>query len=135
MGCPSQEEYVFYRGEKFQVEFYFTEKGRMPAKEYFYSVDEQVRLKLLYLVKGMAENGKIFDETQFRLVNKRERIFEFKPKAERFFNFFCEGRKIVITNAYHKHGQKVDQRELAKAINFKMDYEFRTKGGIYYENN
>ena len=59
MGCPSQEEYIFYRGEKFQVEFYFTQKGKMPAKEYLGIVDEQVKLKLLYLVKGMAENGRL----------------------------------------------------------------------------
>ena len=107
----------------------------MPAKEYFGFIDEQVRLKLLYIVKGMAENGKIFDERKFRLVNRLEKIFEFKPKDDRFFNFFYEGGKIIITNAYLKKGQKVDKRELTKAINFKMDYEFRTKGGIYYENN
>ncbi len=135
MGCPPQEDYVFYRGEKFQIEFYFTQKGKMPAKEHLDFVDEQVKLKLLYLVKGIAENGRIFDETKFRLVNRQEKIFEFKPKEERFFNFFYEGRKIIITNAYRKQGQKVDQRELAKAINFKMDYEFRVKGGVYYENN
>jgi len=135
MGCPSQEEYVFYHGEKFQVEFYFTQKGKMPAKEFLGIVDDQVRLKLLYLVKALAENGRICDETKFRLVNKQEKIFEFKPKEQRFFNFFCEGKKIIITNAYRKKGQKVDKIELNKAILYKMDYEFRSKGGIYYENN
>jgi hypothetical protein len=135
MGCPLQEDYILYRGEKFQIEFYFTQKGKMPAKEYLGVLDEQVKLKLLYLIKSIAENGKIFDETKFRLVNKQERIFEFKPHEERFFNFFYGGRKIIITNAYRKQGQKVDPRELVKAINFKMDYEFRVKGGIYYENN
>ena len=53
--------------------------------------------------------------------------------AERFFNFFTEGKKIIITNAYHKKGQKVDRRELAKAINLKRDYELRVRGGFYYE--
>ena len=28
---PKAEDYVFYQGEKFQVEFYFDEKGRMTA--------------------------------------------------------------------------------------------------------
>lgn len=135
MGCPLQEEYVLYRGEKFQIEFYFTQKGKMPAKEYLGVVDEQVKLKLLYLIKSISENGKIFDETKFRLVDKQERMFEFKPHEQRFFNFFYGDRKIIITNAYRKRGQKVNQRELVKAINSKMDYEFRVKGGIYYENN
>ena len=69
------------------------------------------------------------------MVDRQEKIYEFKPMEERFFNFFYEGRKIIITNAYRKKGQKVDQRKLAKAINFKMDYEFRVRGGIYYEIN
>jgi hypothetical protein len=87
------------------------------------------------LVKYIADTVRLFDERKFRIVGRQEKIYEFKPKEERFFNFFYEGKKIIITNAYHKKGQKVDKRELAKAINFKMDYEFRVKGGIYYENN
>ena len=133
MNRPLQEEYIFYNGDKFQIEFYFTEKGALPAKEYFDSADRQVKVKLLALVKYMAEHGRLFDETKYRIVDKNERIYEFKPMSERFFNFFYEERKIIITNAYRKKGQKVDGRELAMAINLKKDYEFRVKGGAYYE--
>jgi len=128
-----QEDYVFYQGEKFQVEFFFTEKGELPAKEYFDSSELQVKIKLLALVKHIAEEGRLFDETKFRLVDKKEKIYEFKPMAERFFNFFYEGKKIIITNAYRKKRQKVDPRELTRAINLKRDYEWRVKGGVYYE--
>ncbi len=31
MAIPKKEEYIFYLGEKFQVEFYFTEAGKIPA--------------------------------------------------------------------------------------------------------
>ena len=130
---PKSEEYIFYRGEKFQVEFYFNEKGELPAKEYFDAVDRQVKIKLLALVRYMAENGRLFDESKFRIVDKQEKIYEFKPMAERFFNFFYEGKKVILTNAYRKKGQKVNDRELARAINLKKDYELRVKGGGYYE--
>ena len=133
MSQPKQEDYVFYQGEKFQVEFYFTAKGELPAKEYFDSSDQQIKIKLLALVKYIAENGRLFDEIKFRVVDKKEKIYEFKPKEERFFNFFYEGKKIIITNAYRKNGPKVNRRELTKAINLKKDYEFRIKGGVYYE--
>ena len=133
MNRPRQEDYIFYQGEKFQVEFYFTEKGELPAKEYFDSSEQQVRIKLLALVKYLAENGRLFDETKFRSVDKKEKIYEFKPMAERFFSFFYEGKKIIITNAYRKKGQKMDKRELYRAINLKKDFESRVKGGVYYE--
>ncbi len=135
MSRPRQENYVFYQGNKFQVEFYFTEDGEMPAKEYFNSADHQVRVKLSSLVEYIAEEGRLFDKTKFRLVNKKEKIYEFKPMTERFFNFFSDGGKIIITNAYHKKGQKVDKRELVRAINLRKDYEFRVKGGDYYETS
>lgn len=133
MNQPRQDEYIFYQGEKFQVEFYFTEKGELPAKEYFDSSEHQVKVKLLALVKYMAENGRLFDETKFRLVDKKEKIYEFKPMKERFFNFFTEGKRIILTNGYRKKSQKVDPKELRKAIHIKRDYEFRAKGGTYYE--
>lgn len=131
--APREEEYVLYQGEKFQIEFYFTHKGELPAKDYFDSLDRLHQVKLLVLVKYIAEEGRLFDETKFRLVCKNEKIYEFKPLDERFFNFFYEGQKIIVTNAYRKKGQKVDPRALAKAINMKKDYEFRVQGGVYYE--
>lgn len=134
MSRPRQEDYIFFQGERFQVEFYFTERGELPAKEYFDSAQRQVQVKLLALVKYMAQEGRIFDETKFRLVDKRAKIYEFKPLAERFFNFFYEGKRIILTSAYRKKGQKVDPRELARAINIKRDYEFRVQGGVYYED-
>ena len=46
---------------------------------------------------------------------------------------FYEGKKIILTNTYRKKGQKVDKRELIRAISLKKDYELRVKGRIYYE--
>jgi len=43
MAVPKQEDYVFYQGEKFQVEFYYTEKGDLPAKEYLDASAQQIQ--------------------------------------------------------------------------------------------
>ena len=132
MGFIRSEDCVLYQGTRFQVEFYFTEKGDIPAKEHFDSSERLIQVKLLALVKYLAEEGRLFDETKFRLVNKEEKIYEFKPMSERFFNFFWEGKKIIITNAYHKKGQKVDLKELARSIKLKKNYELRVKEETYY---
>lgn len=83
MKRPKPEDYIFFQGEKFQVEFFFNEKCELPAKKHFDSAGYQAQIKLLALVKYIAENGKLFDNTKFRLVDKRKKIYEFKPKAER----------------------------------------------------
>ena len=133
MANPKTQEYVFYQGEKFRVEFYFTEDGELPAKKYFEEASLEAKVKLAALVKRMAEAGKIFDITKFRLVDPKERLYEFKPLNYRFFNFFYKGRKIIITNAYMKKSQKVDRKESQKARNIKKDYARRVKEGTYYE--
>lgn len=132
MKYPGAEDYVFYRGDKFQVEFYYDKDGEMPAKQYFELSSQLVQVKLLALVKYIAENGKLFDEEKFRQVDKKNKIYEFKPLAERFFSFFCDGGRIILTNAYQKKSQKVNPRELNRAVNFKEDYQLRVKGGDYY---
>jgi hypothetical protein len=133
MKYPQSEEYVFYKGQKFQVEFYYDKNGDMPVKEYFEGASYDVQKKLLALVIRIAEYGKLFDEEKYRIVDKNNKIFEFKPLNERFFNFFCEDRRIILTNAYQKQKQKVDPRELKKAVNLMKDYKQRVSEGKYYE--
>ena len=52
MTLPKKEDYIFYQGEKFQVEFYFTKTGKMPAKEYLEK--ESLNMKKAYAdrIKG-----------------------------------------------------------------------------------
>ena len=131
--APKKEDYIFYQGKRFQVEFYFTGDGFMPAKEYLESVSLGARVKLAALVKYIAEEGRIFDITKFRIVDPKEKIYEFKPLDCRFFTFFYEGGKIIITNGYMKKSQKVSRGDLEKGKNYKRDYIRRVKGGAYYE--
>ena len=135
MILPKKEDYIFYQGEKFQVEFYFTETGEMPAKEYLEQESLGVQVKLAALVKYIADHGMLFNRTKFRKVDSKDNIFEFKPLDHRFFSFFYKDRKIIITNAYMKKSQKVSKRDLEKAKNIKKTYIDRLKGEIYYGKN
>ena len=135
MPLPKKEEYIFYQGEKFQVEFYFTETGEMPAKEYLEKESLEVQVKLAALVEYIADHGRLFNKTKFRKVDSKENIFEFKPADHRFFSFFYEGKRIIITSAYRKKTQKVSKRDLEKARILKKTYADRLKEGVYYEKN
>lgn len=135
MRIPKKAEHIFYQGKKFQVEFYFTEKGKIPAKEYLEDTSLNVKVKLAILVKYIAEHGKLFDIAKFRQVDSKEKIYEFKPVGYRFFSFFYKGGKIIIANAYMKKSQKVSRKDLEKAKIIKKNYIARVKGGIYYEKD
>lgn len=124
--------YIFYQGKRLRVEFYFSDKGDLPAKEYLEKLSVKVKAKLAAFVKLIADEGRLYDEKKFRLVSKVEKIYEFKPLGYRFFNFFYSGGRLIITNGYFKKTRKVEKRELKKAVLIKKDYEDRINAGSYY---
>ena len=136
--CPPQESYTIYEGRSFAVEWYYTEKGEMPAHEFYKEMEERLRARFLALVKYLADAsyGTFLPKTDYNIEDRRERIYAFKPHRARFFNFMTKGKRIVVTNAFYKHSQKLtkqDRETLGTAMRYKEDYFERNKRGEYYE--
>ena len=88
------------------------------------------RIKLLRLFKRMGDGGEIRDKTKFN--NEGDKIYAFKPQPHRFLCFFFDGKKIIVTNAFHKKTDKLPQSKKERALNIKKDYETKIKRGDYY---
>src|SRR3990167_5820657 len=125
------KEYIAYQGEKYVIEWYFTEKGDCPAFDYYNALDKNRRVKTLCLLKRMGDIGKINDTTKFN--NEGDKIFAFKPKPDRFLCFFESQGKIIVTNGFCKKRQKLPKNEKERALAYKESYEKRIKKGVYYE--
>lgn len=135
---PKPEDILFHDGSFFSVEWYYTDEGRLPALEYYRRMPEVDQHKLKLLVKYIADNphGTQLPVTLYRIEDRHNKIFAFKPRGERFFNFMTEGSAIIITNAYQKHSQKMtkqDLEELRIAVRYRQDYLRRAREGTYYE--
>jgi len=122
---------VLYQGTAFTIEWYYDEKGRSPAREFFLELTDERQSDLLALAQRLGEIGQIRDITKFR--NEGDKIFAFKPQPERFLCFFFTGRKVIITNAFHKKSNKLPPGEKERALRTKKDFEERLKKGTYYE--
>ena len=116
------DDFLVYSGEHYSVYFHAEIKNSSSVNDYYKSCDSVTRASLLYLIKRMCDIGHIYDTTKFRIENKENKIYCFKPKAERFFCFFFAGKKIIITSAYTKKRQKLDYNELGKAIKIRKEY-------------
>jgi hypothetical protein len=125
------KEYIAYEGPEYTVEWYFDEKDRSPAFDYYESLSAQERIKLLRLFKRIGDVGEIKDTTKFNY--EGDKIYAFKPKPDRFLCFFFEGKKIIVTNAFRKKQPKLPVNEKSKALDNKKDYEKRVKEGKYYD--
>jgi hypothetical protein len=116
------ENFLVYKGKYYAVYFHAETKDSSSVNEYFECCNDVTQASLLFLVKTIADMGRIYDETKFRIEDRENKIYCFKPKEERFFCFFFAGRMIIITSAYTKRKQKLDRRELKKAIQIRREY-------------
>jgi len=127
----NETEFIAYVGPCYTIEWFYHENGESDVLEYYLGLPDDLRKKILLLLKRMGDFGKIFDSTKFR--NEGEKIFAFKPQPDRFLCFFFSGKKIILTNAFEKRSQKRPQQEIDRALRRKENYEQRIKKGTYYE--
>lgn len=137
--APAPEDFVLFDGATIRIEWYYTTDGRMPAREHFLSLPELDQERLMTIAAYLAEApmGTRLPKSQYRIEDSANKIYAFKPRDERYFNFITAGRRIIITNAYRKHSQamgKTDLDKLRTAVAYRQDYLRRVANGTYYEN-
>lgn len=116
------QNFLVYSGEHYSVYFHAEAEDSSIVFDYFEACDDVTQASLLFLVKRIADMGHIYDETKFRIEDRQNKIYCFKPRKERFFCFFYTGKRIIITSAYMKKKQKLDRKELIKAIQIRDEY-------------
>lgn len=111
---------LIYKGPFFTIEWFYDEKGYSQPYEYFLRSSAVQKRKFLLLVKKMGDFGKIIDKKKFR--NEDDKIYAFKPQPDRYLCFFKVGKKIIVTNAFRKKGDKLPKQEKKLALNSMTKY-------------
>lgn len=127
----SEKEYIAYEGEAYTIEWFFDESGKSQSHDYAEALSIKEQAKLLSLLKLMGDKGQILNKEKFR--SEEDQIYAFKTKPHRFLCFFIKGKKIIITNAFHKKQDKLPPNEKARALEYKKSFEERIQRGTYYE--
>lgn len=123
-------QFIIYQGAHFTIEWYFNQDGSSSVKDYFEALSFDRKRKFYYLIRRMADCGKIQDTTKFRY--EGDHIYAFKPQPDRYLCFFIKGSKIIITNAFEKKCDKLPLQEKRKALAYEKDYIQRTSKKTYY---
>ena len=124
------KEFIAYEGDSLTVEWFYDENGKSDSLDYFESLSNTQKRKVLMLFKRIGDFGKISDITKFR--NEGDKVFAFKPQPDRFLSFFYVGKKVVVTNAFRKKSQKLPEKEKHLALQRMSSYDSRVKSGGYY---
>ena len=63
------KEYIAFKGQKFTIEWYFSDKGKSIAYDYFENLDDENQIKLLGLFELIGNMGEIKNKTKFKNSN------------------------------------------------------------------
>jgi hypothetical protein len=126
-----KKKFIAYEGSEYIIEWYFNDKGKSEALAYFESLSDDRQRKFAHLLLLLGDSGKIFNQEKFRY--EGDQIYAFKPSPDRFFCFFFDGAKVIITNAYEKKSAKMPTKEKERALKAKENYIKRIKGETYYD--
>lgn len=109
---------------KFEIEFYETEFGKEPAKEFILSLDKKMRARVFKMLDILEEFGNDLREPYSKSLGNK--IFELRIKyasdISRILYFFYAGKKIILTNGFVKKTQKTPISEIEKAEKYRKDY-------------
>lgn len=111
----------------YTIEFYATEGGKKPAKDFIFTLDAKMQAKMLRNLDLLETNGPALRRPYSEALE--DGIFELRAKESsnitRIFYFFYFGKKAILTNGFVKKTQKTPKRELELAKKYKADYERR----------
>ena len=108
----------------FQIEFYETEQGIQPAKDFLLSLDTKMRAKMVNTISILQDNGYELREPYSKYLS--EGIFELRARVgsdiTRVLYFFYVDSRIVLTNGFIKKTNKTPIKEIEKAKKYRTDY-------------
>ena len=111
----------------FIIEFYDTEDGKCPVKEFIDTLDHKMKAKVLKTIDLLEINGSELREPFSAPMG--DGLFELRVKVgsniTRVFYFFVVGKKAILTNGIIKKSQKTPKGDLKLAKKYKADYERR----------
>ncbi len=116
-----------------EIEFYQKENGEIPVEDFLLSLSPKLRAKAYSDIMLLKQLG-INIREPFSTAIKGERyrgLFELRVKFSsditRIFYFIYEKNTFVLLHGFVKKTNKTSERELEKALSYKLDYERRRK--------
>lgn len=109
------------------IEFYDTERGKCPIKEFLDTLNPKMKAKVFRTIDLLEINGVELKEPYSKSIGNG--LFELRIKQgsdiSRVLYFFFIGNKAILTNGFIKKTQKTPLKEIELAKRYKADYERR----------
>ena len=112
------------------IEFYRTESGKIPVKEFLRSLPDKFSKKIAWTLRAVRETDPVPSQYLKKLTNTDD-IWEVRAtigsNTFRLLGFFDNTKLIILTNGFAKKSQKVPKSQIVLAEQRKQDYYRRKK--------
>ena len=112
------------------IEFYRTKHRRCPVEDFLRTLAPKESQKILWVFRLIERIDRVASNYFKKLIGTAN-IWECRIPTQkgtyRFFGFFVQGIKLILTHGYSKKTQKTDPREIRRAEKYKQDYLNRHK--------
>lgn len=112
------------------IEFYCTKDQRCPFGDFLGKLAPKESQKVLWVFRLIERIDRV-SSNYFKKLIGTANIWECRIPTQRgayrFFGFFIQGNRFILTHGYSKKTQKTDLREIRRAETYKQDYLNRHK--------
>ncbi len=108
---------------EYSVVYYRDTRGRLPVKEYIYSLEREVAEKVYKYIEYLRQHDGYLDEPYSKHIHGsiRELRVDFGKIRNRIFYFTFIGKTIILLHAFSKKTTKTPPREIEVAIKHYQD--------------
>ena len=111
----------------FEIVYFMTGNGHKPVEEFIDSLDTKMQVKVMRQLKLLKEYGPRLGEPFSRRL--AQGVYELRVQQSnnitRILLFYVINRKIILTHGFVKKTQRTPQGEIARALQYKEEYESR----------
>lgn len=119
---------IAVKGPKVTVEWAVDVRGRMPALEFFKSLERDERLKVIALFKRLADTGEIASREHFKNLGRSGgSLWEFKRFQLRFLGDYRPGGRFIVAYGVRKKKDDLNPMDIEKAIRILAEQDKREK--------
>jgi phage-related protein len=113
------------------IEYYFTEKGDCPVKEFIDALSPEGQAKYIFITTLLKKYGIHVKEPYVKQITGHKKLFEIRIKDKtgisRILYFTHTGRRFVLLHGFTKKTDKTPPREIETAEMRVKDYISRER--------
>lgn len=120
-------------GDKYRVDFYRTQRGDIPAREFIDGLPNKLNAKIWQSIGLLKTEGLDLSAPLVKKITGKqyEGLYELRIKqgtdAARIFYFMAVKDSFVLLHGFLKKSNKTPSTELQRAKRYKSDYESRLR--------